>query len=163
MLLEPNAMKILFICTHNRCRSILAEAIFNHVGTGRIEAKSAGSQPAGAVHPLSLRYLAKAGIATEGLSSQSWDEHEAWAPDVVITVCDSAAGEQCPIWFSQAIKVHWGLADPSRIEGNAEQIEQAFQQTIKILQSRVESLLTSHFEQLNEEQIRVLFENIGKK
>ncbi|MEH6549766.1 MAG: arsenate reductase ArsC [Pseudomonadales bacterium] len=156
-------MKILFICTHNRCRSILAEAICNHISNGRIEAKSAGSQPAGVVHPLSLKFLAEAGIATQGLSSQSWDEYEAWTPEVVITVCDSAAGEQCPLWLSQAIKVHWGLPDPSRIEGSEEQIKRAFQQTMQTLQARIECLLASNFEQQNEEQIRALFENIGNR
>ena len=86
-------MKVLYICTHNRCRSILSEAITNHVAGDVITAKSAGSQPAGEVHPLSLKYLNEAGIPTEGLQSQSWDEFEAFAPDLVITVCDSAAGE----------------------------------------------------------------------
>ena len=90
-------MKILYICTHNRCRSILSEAITNHASQGVIEAKSAGSQPVGEVHPLSIKYLAQSGIATSGLTSQSWDEFEAFAPDVVVTVCDSAAGETCPV------------------------------------------------------------------
>ena len=119
-------MKILYICTHNRCRSILSEAITNHFASDHIQAKSAGSQPAGEVHPLSLRYLNEAGISTEGLQSQSWDEFEDFKPDVVITVCDSAAGEACPVWFGQSIKMHWGLADPSKLEGTEEEIAAAF-------------------------------------
>ena len=124
-------MKILYICTHNRCRSILSEAITNHFASDHIQAKSAGSQPAGEVHPLSLRYLNEAGISTEGLQSQSWDDFEYFKPDVVITVCDSAAGEACPVWFGQSIKMHWGLADPSKLEGTEEEIAAAFRECIK--------------------------------
>lgn len=134
-------MKLLFICTHNRCRSILAEAITNFYGKGQVVAKSAGSQPAGEVHPLSLRYLEKQGIPTDGLNSQSWDEHEAWQPDLVITVCDSAANEVCPVWFGKSVKAHWGLADPSRLNGSEEEVEEAFNQTIQTLASRIERLI----------------------
>jgi arsenate reductase len=134
-------MKLLFICTHNRCRSILAEAVTNHYGKGVLTAKSAGSQPVGEVHPLSLRYLSEADIPTAGLTSQSWDEHESWQPDVVITVCDSAAGEQCPVWFGRSLKVHWGLVDPSRLEGSEQEIAAAFQNTIELLKTRIEKLI----------------------
>ncbi|MFC3093509.1 arsenate reductase ArsC [Alteromonas sediminis] len=134
-------MKILYICTHNRCRSILSEAVTNHLSQGSIEAKSAGSQPVGEVHPLSLKYLAEAGIATEGLTSQSWDEFEDFAPDIVVTVCDSAAGEACPVWFGKTLKVHWGLEDPSKLTGSEEDIANAFRQTIAIIQQRVEALI----------------------
>lgn len=142
-------MKILYICTHNRCRSILSEAITNHLSNGQIEARSAGSQPAGEVHPLSLKYLAEAGISTKGLKSQSWDELEgeleSFAPDLVVTVCDSAAGEACPIWFGQTLKVHWGLEDPSKLEGSDddtdEEIATAFRHTLAVIRERVEALL----------------------
>ena len=152
-------MKILYICTHNRCRSILSEAITNHFASdevetqNRIEAKSAGSQPSGEVHPLSLKYLQEAGIATDGLKSQSWDEFEDFAPDVVVTVCDSAAGESCPVWFGNSIKIHWGLTDPSKMaesahsekessekESSEEEIAQAFQNTIEEIKQRVLAL-----------------------
>ncbi len=133
-------MKILYICTHNRCRSILSEAITNHFASDHIQAKSAGSQPAGEVHPLSLRYLNEAGISTEGLQSQSWDEFEDFKPDVVITVCDSAAGEACPVWFGQSIKMHWGLADPSKLEGSEEEIAAAFRDCIEEIKHRVNQL-----------------------
>lgn len=133
-------MKILYICTHNRCRSILSEAITNHASNGLIEAKSAGSQPVGEVHPLSIKYLAQSGIATSGLTSQSWDEFEAFAPDIVVTVCDSAAAETCPVWFGDTITVHWGLSDPSKIQGSDTEIETAFLACIELITQRVEKL-----------------------
>ena len=134
-------MKILYICTHNRCRSILSEAVTNHLGQGRIEARSAGSQPSGVVHPLSLKYLEERGIPTQDLHSKSWDSFENWVPDLVVTVCDSAAGEACPIWLGESTKVHWGLEDPSKLEGSEEEITQAFNQSIDIIQARVEMML----------------------
>jgi len=134
-------MKILYICTHNRCRSILSEAVTNHFSNGLIEAKSAGSQPVGEVHPLSLKYLAEAGISTQGLVSESWDDFEAFAPDLVVTVCDSAAGEACPVWFGDTMKIHWGLADPSKLTGSEESIATAFRDTIDIIKQRVANIL----------------------
>ena len=133
--------KILYICTHNRCRSILSEAITNHLSDGRIQAFSAGSQPAGEVHPLSLKYLAEHGISTQGLQSQSWDEFESMQPDIVITVCDSAAAEQCPVWFGKTIKLHWGLKDPSKVAGNESEVKAAFEACIANITSRVNELL----------------------
>lgn len=134
-------MKILYICTHNRCRSILSEAITNHLADGKIIAKSAGSQPVGEVHPLSIHYLKEAGMTTQGLRSESWDYFEDFEPDIVITVCDSAAGESCPIWFGQTIKVHWGLADPSKLVGSEDEIARAFRATIDEISIRVKALL----------------------
>ena len=133
-------MKILYICTHNRCRSILSEAVTNHLAGDLLEARSAGSQPAGQVHPLSLKYLAEAGIPTAGLKSQSWDEFEEFAPDLVVTVCDSAAGEACPLWFGHSLKVHWGLEDPSKLSGTEEEIADAFRHTIELVRQRVQAL-----------------------
>lgn len=154
-------MKLLFICTHNRCRSILSEAITNQVGNGRIEAKSAGSQPSGQVHPLSLVYLAEAGISTEGLQSQSWDEFETYEPDVVITVCDAAANEACPVWFGNTIQMHWGLADPSKLEGSDEEKAQAFRDTIALITQRTHDLLAINFEALDTESKRAAFAKLG--
>lgn len=141
-------MKILYICTHNRCRSILSEAITNHFVASdagahlanKIIAKSAGSQPVGEVHPLSIKYLQEASIATDGLCSQSWDEFEAFSPDLVVTVCDSAAGETCPVWFGKSLKMHWGLVDPSKLEGTEAEIADAFRATIAQITKRVEQL-----------------------
>ncbi|WP_158967182.1 arsenate reductase ArsC [Paraglaciecola sp. L3A3] len=152
-------MKILYICTHNRCRSILSEAITNHYANGKIEARSAGSQPAGEVHPLSLKYLAEAGISTEGLTSQSWDDFEYFEADIVVTVCDSAAGESCPVWFGKSLKVHWGLADPSKLEGSEEELAQAFRETIELIKQRVEALLKLDIQ--DKEQLKIALANLG--
>ena len=115
----------------------MSEAISNHVACGKIEARSAGSQPVGEVHPLSLKYLEKSGIDINGLRSQSWDDFEEFAPDIVVTVCDSAAGEACPLWFGNSIKVHWGLADPSKLTGSEDEIAAAFLDTITEIKRRV--------------------------
>ncbi|WP_017446438.1 arsenate reductase ArsC [Gayadomonas joobiniege] len=133
-------MKILYICTHNRCRSILSEAVTNHFGKGVLEARSAGSQPVGEVHPLSIKYLQEAGIETQGLKSQSWDDFEDFQADLVITVCDSAAGESCPLYFGKCLKLHWGLADPSKLTGSEEDIKAAFEECITIIKTRVAKL-----------------------
>lgn len=133
-------LKLLYICTHNRCRSILSEAITNAVGGEALIAKSAGSQPVGEVHPLSLQYLAEAGYDTTGLMSESWDDFAEFAPDVVITVCDSAAAEVCPVYFSDATKIHWGLSDPSKIVGTDDEVAEAFRTCIELIKNRVEQL-----------------------
>ena len=154
-------MKVLYICTHNRCRSILSEAITNHVAGDVITAKSAGSQPAGEVHPLSLKYLNEAGIPTEGLQSQSWDEFEAFAPDLVITVCDSAAGESCPVWFGKSVKVHWGLSDPSKLTGSEEDIARAFNDTSTQSSARVTDRRTIAEQPFTPERARESLANLG--
>lgn len=156
-------MKILFVCTHNRCRSILGEAVSNHLAQGRLEAKSAGSQPVGEVHPLSLKYLQEANITIGGLQSESWDVHEAWHPDVVITVCDSAAGEACPLWFGEALRVHWGLTDPSKLAGTESDIAAAFRATIALISQRIEQLLNQDFESLDAQDLKRLFDDIASK
>lgn len=156
-------MKILYICTHNRCRSILSEAITNSVAQGKIIAKSAGSQPSGVVHPLSLTYLAETGIATEGLMSQSWDEFETFAPDVVVTVCDAAAGESCPVWFGNSVKVHWGLEDPSKLVGSDEEKASAFRQTIAQITARANELVDiAHLTQ-DPEQLKAALNALGAR
>lgn len=154
-------MKILYICTHNRCRSILSEAITNAIAGNVIMAKSAGSQPVGEVHPLSLVYLAEAGIATEGLQSQSWHDFEDFAPDVVVTVCDSAAGESCPLWFGDTLKVHWGLSDPSKIEGSDEEKAQAFRACIAEITARVNQLVAIAKQRLDADALRAALTEIG--
>lgn len=156
-------MKVLFICTHNRCRSILSEAITNHLANGKVTAYSAGSQPAGQVHPLSLKYLTEKGISTEGLQSQSWDEFEAVEPDIVITVCDSAANEQCPLWFGDTVKVHWGLRDPSKLEGSEEEIRRAFFEVMQAIETRIQKLLTINFSESTPEQLQAALELIHQQ
>lgn len=147
-------MKLLFICTHNRCRSILSEAITNQLGEGHLIAKSAGSQPAGEVHPLSLHYLKEKGYNTADLKSQYWDDLEAFEPDVVITVCDSAAQETCPVWFGHAIKIHWGLPDPSKLSGGSDDIRDAFLSVIHTIEKRVERLKEVEAETLSTQELQ---------
>ncbi len=146
-------MKILFICTHNRCRSILAEAICNHYGDGLLEAVSAGSSPAERIHPLTLRALRALNISTDKLCSQSRDDFENSQIDYVITVCDSAANEPCPTWFGNARQVHWGLSDPSAVEGDPETISAAFTHTINILKSRIRQVISWLQQDLNDDEL----------
>lgn len=154
-------MKILYICTHNRCRSILSEAITNSIAGELIVAKSAGSQPAGEVHPLSLKYLKHTGYSIEGLQSQSWDDFEGFSPDVVVTVCDSAAGEACPVYFSNSLKVHWGLSDPSKVTGDDAQIEQSFLACIDEIARRVHKLKEIAAKGLDKTQLKAALVAVG--
>ena len=154
-------MKILFICTHNRCRSILSEAMVNHLSSGRIQAASAGSQPVGEVHPLSIKYLSEAGISTEGLISQSWDELESFNADVVVTVCDSAAQEACPVWFGQSIKLHWGLKDPSKVQGSEQQVKAEFLTCMGEIKKRVQAMLSLDLENLKGDALKAELINLG--
>ena len=147
-------MKFLFICTHNRCRSILSEAITNHLARGKITAYSAGSQPVGEVHPLSIKYLQARGVATDGLKSQSWDDFESVEPDVVVTVCDSAANEQCPVWFGNCVKVHWGLPDPSKLDGTEDEIKDAFNSVMDTIEARIRKALTLDLEHLRPAELQ---------
>ncbi|KGE04245.1 arsenate reductase ArsC [Pseudohaliea rubra] len=147
----PDTVKtLLFVCTHNRCRSILCEALTNHLAGGRLRAFSAGSQPAGAVHPETLAQLEARGIATAGLKSQSWEAFADLAPDVVVTVCDSAAGEQCPLWMGATAKVHWGLPDPSKVPGPGPEQDAAFAAVIATIEGRLQHLLTREPEHLDQ-------------
>ena len=146
-------MKLLFICTHNRCRSILFEAICNFQGKGRLEARSAGSAPANAVHPLTVKYLEEAGIPTTGLHSKSWDNLGGYQPDLLITVCDSAAGENCPLYLGSVPCLHWGLADPSSQGGDTKEVAQAFRGAIAEVQVRIETLLAHSLENLGGQQL----------
>ena len=138
---------VLFLCTHNSARSILAEALLNHLGKGRFKAYSAGSSPREnqQPNPLALETLAHAGISTEGLSSKSWDVFatpDAPQMDLVITVCDNAAGEVCPYWPGQPATAHWGYPDPSAGEGTDAQKLEAFRQTLHALKRRLELLVS---------------------
>jgi arsenate reductase len=146
----PDTPKILlFVCTHNRCRSILCEALTNHLAGGGLQAFSAGSQPAGAVHPQTLAQLKARGIVTAGLKSQSWEVFADLAPDVVVTVCDSAAGEQCPLWMGATPKVHWGLLDPSKVPGPGPEQDAAFAAVIATIEGLLQHLLTLEPERLD--------------
>ena len=133
-------MHILFLCTGNSCRSILAEATFNHLAPSGMRAISAGSQPTGEVHPRSLALLSAEGIDTAGYHSKSWHALPV-TPDLVITVCGSAAGETCPAYLGQVMRAHWGVEDPARATGTEQEINASFMMAYRLLRQRIEAFL----------------------
>lgn len=133
-------MKIIFLCTGNSCRSIIAEATFNALAPSHMRAFSAGSQPSGEVHPRSLALLASEGIDAKGYYSKSWDDLPV-TPDVVITVCANAAGETCPAYLGDVVRAHWGVADPAKAVGTEAQIDAAFMLAYSVLRKRIEAFL----------------------
>jgi arsenate reductase (thioredoxin) len=133
-------MNILFLCTGNSCRSILAEATFNHLAPPNWKAMSAGSQPTGQVHPRSLALLKREGISTEGYHSKSWSNLPS-VPDLVVTVCASAAGETCPLYLGPVLCTHWGVDDPAHATGTDEEIDAAFTMAYRVLRARIEAFL----------------------
>ncbi|GLH38983.1 arsenate reductase ArsC [Pseudomonas moraviensis] len=154
-------MQVLFMCTANSCRSILSEGMFNHLATGSFTAVSAGSFPKGQVLPRSLTTLQKYGIATDGLHSKGNDAFENDPPDIVITVCDKAAGETCPVYFGPALKAHWGLEDPSEVQGDEAAIDAAFQATLMRIGERCQAFLDLPFHSLTREQLKAELDRIG--
>jgi protein-tyrosine-phosphatase len=154
---------VLFLCTGNSARSILAEAILNKEGRGRFRAFSAGSYPKGEVHTEALRLLSELGFPTEGYRSKSWDEFAAeGAPklDFVFTVCDNAAGEVCPIWPGQPMTAHWGIEDPAGIEGDGQR--RAFCNAFYALQRRIQLFLALPLESIDEMSLQHKLRDIGK-
>lgn len=147
-------MKVLFMCTANSCRSILSEAVFNHLAPKGFEAISSGSFPEGQVLPRSLSTLQAAGISTEGLYSKGNDAFEGSPPDVVITVCDKAAGETCPVYFGPAVKAHWGLQDPSDVQGDEASVQAAFDTTLAIIATRCRAFFAVPFAELSPAELK---------
>ncbi|WP_313004798.1 arsenate reductase ArsC [Pseudomonas sp.] len=154
-------MRVLFMCTANSCRSILCEAMFNHLAPAGFQAVSAGSFPKGQVLPRSLSTLQKHGIAIDGLHSKGNEAFEASPPDIVITVCDKAAGETCPVYFGPALKAHWGLEDPSEVQGDEAAIDGAFQATLMRIGERCQAFLDLPFHSLSREQLKAELDRIG--
>jgi len=155
-------MNILVLCTGNSARSILLESILNHRSDGRIKAWSAGSKPAGRVHPQSLRLLAEKGFPTDGLSSQSWDDYagpDAPVMDAVITVCGSAAGEECPYWPGAPLRAHWGIEDPAAAAPDDQ--PEAFETAYKLLAAKADALLALPFEVMTQGDLQTVFDRIG--
>jgi arsenate reductase len=156
---------VLILCTGNSARSILAEAILNKEGAGCFRAYSAGSQPKGVVHPQALRMLEKLGHPTEGLRSKSWDEFAApGAPDLdfIVTVCDNAAGEVCPIWPGKPITAHWGIPDPAAVEGTDAEVGLAFGEAYKQLSRRISLFLALPTETLSHPSVQARMREIGE-
>jgi arsenate reductase len=155
-------MNVLFLCTGNSCRSILAEATFNHLAPAGWQAMSAGSKPTGQVHPRSLALLEREGIPTGGLCSKSWDNLPA-TPDIVITVCDNAAGETCPTYLGPALRSHWGVDDPAEAAGIEEEINAAFTQAYRTLREGIETFLSLPLDDLrqNPSAFRTKLDYIG--
>ena len=147
-------MNVLFLCTGNSCRSILGEAVFNHLAPAGWHAMSAGSHPTGEVHPRSLALLAREGIATDGYYSKSWDNLPA-TPDIVITVCASAAGETCPAYLGPVLRSHWGVDDPAHAIGTDAEIDAAFFQAYHILRTRIEAFLALPLAELERDRARL--------
>ena len=139
---EP-PMNVLFLCTGNSCRSILAEALFNHLAPSGMRALSAGSTPTGMVHPLTLALLEREGMSIQGYLSNSWDEISL-KPDLLVTVCNNAAGEACPAFLGNVERIHWDIEDPAKATGTDEEIDAAFFAVFLILRNRIENLLSQN-------------------
>ena len=153
-------MNVLFLCTGNSCRSILGEVTFNHLAPQGWRAMSAGSQPAGYVHPRSIALLSREGMQVDGLASKSWDALPA-VPDIVITVCASAAGETCPAYLGPVLRTHWGGDDPAHATGTDEQIDAAFMAAYRTLRARIEAMLALPLETLDKAALKTELDRIG--
>ena len=156
---------VLFLCTGNSARSIMAEAILNHKGSGVFTAYSAGSHPSGTPRPEALAQLRSAGISTQGLRSKSWNEFaalDAPAIDFIFTVCDNAANEVCPIWPGHPMTAHWGIADPAAVQGTPEEIARAFRDAFSILDRRISLFLALPLSTLGQMAIHKEIAQIGK-
>jgi arsenate reductase len=163
--MQEKLHKVLFICTGNSARSILAEALMNHLGGDRFQAFSTGSHPAGLVNPLALQTLQALQIPTDGLRSKSWDEFaqaDTADLDFVFTVCDKAAGELCPLWPGQPMTAHWGVEDPSAVAGSEAAKLRAFMATAVILKRRIDLMLALPLERLDALSLQHQLQDIGK-
>src|SRR5437870_3536949 len=157
---------VLFLCTGNSARSIIAEAFLNQLGGGRFKAFSAGSHPAGKVNPFSLEILKGAGLRTDGCRSKNWEEFaqpDAPQMDFIFTVCDAAAGEVCPVWPGKPVTAHWGVADPATVEGTDEEKRAAFRDAATILRRRIELLVNLPIAKLDALAIHSKLKEIGKR
>jgi arsenate reductase len=164
-LMPDRPFNVLFLCTGNSARSILAESLMNHWGKDRIRAYSAGSHPTGVVHPIALALLKQMKFPTEGLRSKAWEEFAkpgALPIDFVITVCDNAAGEMCPIWPGQPTKAHWGIPDPASVEGSDTEKWMAFRDAFRALENRIKLFLNLPLASLNHTNLKKRVDAIGK-
>ena len=158
LILKTDLKKILIICTGNSCRSIMLEALINQYGNDYFKAYSAGSMPNGVVHPMSLMTIKNNGIKPDIYQSKSWNVFDNQIFDLVITVCDNAAGEACPIYLNSAPKVHWGVEDPAKFKGSEEEIENEFQRVFAILAKRTHAMIEkySYTKKLQLEELKLI-------
>lgn len=154
-------LSVLFLCTGNSCRSIMAEALLAHHGAGRFHSHSAGSVPTGEVHPLSLTTLEARGIPASGYRSKSWDEFSGQKVDIVITVCDAAAAESCPVFPGAPVKAHWGVADPAKFKGTEEETRAEFSRICDLLEARVKALAALPVEGMDKVELAAKLAEIG--
>jgi arsenate reductase len=164
--MSDRLFNILFLCTGNSARSILAESIVNHLGAGRFRGFSAGSNPKGQVHPYALDLLTRLGFHTGNMHSKNWDVFAAaGAPhmDFVFTVCDNAAGEACPVWPGQPMTAHWGVPDPAAVEGSEIERRAAFRETFAALESRIKIFMSLPFASLDRMALQQRLDAIGRK
>lgn len=162
---HPGSLEVLFLCTGNSARSIMAEALLNSEGRGRFRAHSAGSHPTGTVNPLALNQIRRAGLATDGFRSKSWDEFArpgAPALDFVFTVCDNAAGEVCPVWPGQPMTAHWGVEDPAAVEGPEDKRRRAFLTTFNQLAHRIRIFASLPLDKLDRLSLQSKLREIGQ-
>ncbi len=155
-------INVFVICTGNSCRSVMGEALFNHLGHDRVKAYSAGSHPIGRINQGALATLTRHGLPTNGYQSQSWEDFENQQMDITITVCDSAAGETCPAYLTKSIQAHWGVSDPGHTEGTEEEKIAAFEETFRILKLRVMKMLALPLETMSTDALTVELNAIGK-
>lgn len=161
-----DSYNVLFLCTGNSARSILAEAIMNHRGAPNFHGFSAGSHPTGAVNPYALKLLASSRLPTGGLRSKSWDEFAkpgASQMDFIFTVCDAAAGESCPVWLGHPITAHWGVPDPAAVRGTPPEIERAFRDAYFTLEKRIELFLSLPHASLDAMEMKAKCAAIGRQ
>ena len=147
-------MNVLFLCTGNSCRSLIGETVFNHLAPPDWKAFSAGSQPTGRLNVRALQLLAEKGVSTAGCYSKSWDALPV-TPDIVITVCASAAGETCPAYLGPVLRCHWGVEDPSHVEGSEQAVTVAFERAYAILRMRIDALLALPLDELAQDRARL--------
>ncbi|MNI11310.1 Arsenate-mycothiol transferase ArsC1 [compost metagenome] len=155
-------MRFLFMCTANSCRSVLSEGLFNHMAPDGMSAISSGSFPSGRLNPRAVSTLKSLGVDTSKLYSKGSDSFTENPPDIVITVCDKAGGEPCPVYFGSAIKSHWGLSDPSDVEGSDEEIQAAFNPTVARIRQRFAALFALDIASLSQIELKQKLDEIGE-
>ncbi|MEO8656119.1 MAG: arsenate reductase ArsC [Ramlibacter sp.] len=164
--MSDKVFRVLFICSENSARSIMAEGLLNDLGRGRFKAFSAGSRPSGAIHPLAISTLEKLGVPAAGFRSKSWDEFadsHALDLDFVLTVCNAAAGEPCPVWPGRPVTANWSIPDPAAVHGSDEQMRRAFLDAAAILKRRIEYMLLLPMEKLDRMSLQREVSGIGQR